>query len=347
MALESQPLISVVTPVYNAEKYLAECVESVLAQTYENWEYVIVDNCSTDRSLEIAQHYAQQNVRIRVHENPEFLNQMQNWNHALRQISEESKYCKVLHADDWLFPECVARMVELAEAHSSVGVVGAYRLDENRVNLDGLPYASNVISGRELCRRSLLGDLSVFGSPTSLLIRCDIVRNRPLFYKESTIHADKQVCFDILQDCDFGFVHQILTYTRRHNETVTSFIHRFSTLRLANLVVLKEYGPIYLSDEEYEARLRQVLEHYHRFLGRSILELREKEFWNYHKEKLEEIGHPISRARLVKAAFLELLNFKDAVRMLEQAMKRRKHRQDSGRLDAVLSSIYTAEEDEE
>ena len=55
--LKNQPLVSVITPVYNGEEYLADCVESVLAQSYEKWEYVIVNNCSTDRTLEIAQEY--------------------------------------------------------------------------------------------------------------------------------------------------------------------------------------------------------------------------------------------------------------------------------------------------
>lgn len=346
MALESQPLVSVVTPVYNAEKYLAECVESVLAQTYENWEYVIVDNCSTDRSLEIAQHYAQQEIRIRVHENDDFLNQMQNWNHTLRQISAESKYCKVVHADDWLFPECITRMVELAEAHPSVGIVGAYRLDEDRVNLDRLPYPSVVIPGRKVCRLSLLDGLSVFGSPTSLLIRSDIVRNRPTFYDEHTIHADTQICFDILQSSDFGFVHQVLTYTRRHNETITSVMRRFNTHRLVDLVILKEYGPVYLSSEEYEHRLEQVLENYYRFLGRSVFGLRERQFWNYHKDGLKNLGHPFRWPRLIKATFLILLNFRDAFRMLRQAVNQRKNDQDPEKLNAVLSSIYTEKDSE-
>ena len=195
MAVKSQPLVSVVTPLYNAEEYLADCIKSILAQTYDHWEYVIVNNCSTDRSLEIAQYYTHQDTRIRLHDNDEFLNQMQNWNHALRQISAESKYCKVVHADDWLFPECIARMVELAEANPSVGIVGAYRLDEKWVNLDGLPYPSMVVPGREICRLTLLGDLYVFGSPTSLLIRSDFIRNREAFYDEHIVQADKKVCY--------------------------------------------------------------------------------------------------------------------------------------------------------
>ena len=54
MSNRQEPLVSVVTPVYNGEASLAKCIDSVLAQTYRNFEYLIVNNCSTDRSLEIA-----------------------------------------------------------------------------------------------------------------------------------------------------------------------------------------------------------------------------------------------------------------------------------------------------
>ncbi|MDL1980226.1 MAG: glycosyltransferase [Deltaproteobacteria bacterium] len=321
MPLTSQPLVSVVTPLYNTEKYLPECIESVLAQTYENWEYLIVNNCSTDRSLEMVQHYAQKNTRIRIHNNTEFLNQMQNWNHAMRQISPKSKYCKVVHADDWLFPECLTRMVEVAEANPSVGIVGAYRLDEDRVNLDGLPYPSTVVPGREICRWSLLGGPYIFGSPTSLLIRSDLIRTRKKFYNESNIHADLEACFDILQSADFGFVHQVLTFTRRHNETLTTFSRRFNTYLIANFIVLKKYGPIYLNREEYEKRLKLKIRNYHRFLARSIFEQREKDFWDYHKRALNNLGHPVSMTELTKAFFPEVLKY--TVRKIKQAIEKK------------------------
>ena len=106
-----QPLVSVLTPVYNGERYLVECIESVLAQTYQNWEYIIVNNCSTDRTLEIAEKFAAQDKRIRIHNNETFVGCDANGNIAFRQISLDSKYCKVVHADDWLYPECIMRMV--------------------------------------------------------------------------------------------------------------------------------------------------------------------------------------------------------------------------------------------
>lgn len=308
MNLESQPLVSVVTPVYSGQKHLAECIESVLAQTYENWEYAIVNNCSTDRSVEIAKRYAQRDARIRIHNNDEFLSQMQNWNHTLRQISAESKYCKVVHADDWLFPDCIMEMVKVAEANPSVGIVGSYVLEDVQVKCDGLPYPSTVIPGREICRLSLLlgGDLYVFGSPTSLLIRSDLIRSREAFYNESNIHADVEACYDVLQDTDFGFVHQVLTYTRTHNESQTSFYARLNTGILARLAVLTKYGPVYLSSEEYEKRLEQRVESYYKFLGRSVFQRKGKEFWDYHREELKSLGFPLDRVKLIKASAKEL-----------------------------------------
>jgi glycosyltransferase involved in cell wall biosynthesis len=309
MDANTQPLVSVVTPVYDGEKYLAECIESVLTQTHQNWEYIIVNNCSKDRTLEIAQEYARQDVRIRVHNNGEFLRAVQNWNHALQLISAESKYCKVVHADDWLFPECLTEMVKVAEANPTVGLVSSYRLEGSQVRNNGLLYPSTVVPGREICRGSLLNGFYVFGSPTSVLIRSDIVRNRKAFYNEWVPHQDEEVSYAILQDTDFGFVHQVLTYSRVHDETITaSFGKRFNTFLLGKLIVLVKYGPIYLTRAEYEQCFNRLMGRYYRFLGNSFIHRREKEFWNYHKSVLEKLGYPLSITRVIKAASLQLID---------------------------------------
>lgn len=344
---QKHPLVSIVTPMYNAEKYLVECIESVLSQTYENWEYAIINNCSTDRSLEIAQHYADQDSRICVHDNSEFLNQMQNWNHAMRQISPQSQYCKVLHADDWLFPDCLNQMVAVAEAHPSVGIIGSYRLDENEVNLDGLPYPSTIIPGREICRRTLMGDIYVFGSPSSLLIRSDFVLGTTKFYDETIIQADKKVCFDILQEADFGFVHQVLTFTRRHNESMSSAIHRFNTRRTGRLIYLQRYGPIFLNQQEFEQEFRKQLDNHYRYLARSVFQLREREFWNYQKNELATMGYPINWVKLAKSCAVEILNIKDTMMTLKRAMlqsQRYEKPQSQQKWNEVRSSIYVQEE---
>src|SRR5215470_6717793 len=133
MSLAAGPLVSVITPVYNNAEHIHECIESVLRQTYQNWEYTIVDNCSTDGTAEIARRYAAKDSRIRLYENKEFLRAIPNHNNAFRQISPESKYCKVVFGDDWIFPACLERMVALAEQYPTVGIVGAYVLEDSKV----------------------------------------------------------------------------------------------------------------------------------------------------------------------------------------------------------------------
>lgn len=318
-----EPLVSVLTPVYNGEKYLAECIESVLAQTYRNWEYIIVDNRSTDRSREIARAYAEKDCRIRVHENPEFVTAQRNHNIAFRQISAQSQYCKVVHADDWLFPECLTRMVAVAESHPNVGIVSAYRLAGTKVNLDGLPYPSTVVSGREICRRSLLKEFYVFGSPTSLLIRSKLVRDRDRVFDGSNIHADHEACFDLLQNSDFGFVHQVLTYTRRHGGAGTTFSRHFRTSGLGNLAILKKYGPLYLGEEQFQATLKLRLSQYYRSLAQVALYDYDKRVFLYHKNAMKNLGWSFNWPKLLLALFLEvadlLLNPKTTV---ERSMRK-------------------------
>jgi glycosyltransferase involved in cell wall biosynthesis len=308
--------VSVVTPVRNGEQYLRECVDSVLAQTYREWEYVIVNNCSTDRTLAIAEGYASGDQRIRVCSNQAGLGILENWNHALRQISWDSEYCKVLHADDMLLPSCIEEMVEVGEAHPSVGVIGAYRIDEDRVNLDSMPYKTTVVSGREICRRRLLGGRDMFGSPSSLMIRADLIRRRESFYNEGNLHADSEVCFDLLRHADFGFVHQVLTYTRRHNETVTFSARKLNTQKAAHYLHLVRYGRYFLSDEEYRRQYKKARTIYYRFLGQDFLRtLRDKNararrraFWDYHTRALADVGQSLSIAKLLGSTAAVLYN---------------------------------------
>src|SRR5262245_48451206 len=131
MSLPDGPLVSVLTPVYNGEDYLAECIESVLAQTYRNFEYTIVNNCSKDRSLEIALSYAKKDSRIRVHDNEQFVGVIENHNIAFRLVSGSAKYCKVVSGDDFILPEYLTKVVEFAEANPTVGIVGSYQLSGN------------------------------------------------------------------------------------------------------------------------------------------------------------------------------------------------------------------------
>jgi glycosyltransferase involved in cell wall biosynthesis len=298
MGHTSQPLVSIVTPVYNGAEFLSECIESVLAQTYENWDYTIVNNCSTDGSKNIAHDYAARDPRIRVVDNADFLPVLANHNAALRQISPNSKYCKLVFGDDWIFPECIERMVRVAEEWPSVGIVGAHVLEGREVKCQGLPYQSVMFDGREICRQHFLNHLYVFESANAVLYRSDLVRDKQGFYNEKNIHADNEACFALLRSYDFGFVHQILTYTRVRSESLKASSADYQTHLAGTLHVLCTYGQDYFSQTDLDRLLKNHLSEYYRFLGKCSLR-GEHKILNHHKQKLIEAGVRFRSSRVI------------------------------------------------
>jgi glycosyltransferase involved in cell wall biosynthesis len=299
----SQPLVSVVTPVYNGAEHLEECLDSILAQTYQNWDCTVVNNCSTDGTSEIARRYAAKDSRIKIHENKEFLRAIPNHNHALRQISPASKYSKVVFADDWIFPECLERMVAVAEEYPTVGIVGAYGMQGRDVMWTGLPYPSPRVSGREVCRMLLLEDIYIFGTATSLLYRSDLVRSHDPFFNEANLHGDMEACVKILKESDFGFVHQVLTYKRVRAESLGALTEDINTLIAGHLQNLVAHGRDFLAEEEFAECRKRLIAKYYNFLAVSLLKGRkDKKFWDYHKRKLNDAGEGFSRVRLTVAA---------------------------------------------
>jgi glycosyltransferase involved in cell wall biosynthesis len=298
----------------------------VLAQTYTNWNYTIVNNCSTDRTVEIARSYASRDSRIRVYENPDFLDAFSNCNVAVRQASPDSKYCKVVLGDDWIYPECLERMVAVAEEFPTVGVVGAYSLEGTEVRLSGLPYQRTVISGREVCRRHLLERLYVFGTQNSVLYRTDLVRQNDPLYNTANAHADTEACFALLKTSDCGFVHQVLTFTRVRPGSLNVKSQRLQTSWPAILLLLKTYGPNCLAPEELDSALAGHMAAYYRFLGKSLLVGRDQKFWVYHKERLNRLSAGYSRIQLAKGVFASPLSVMAQPRLaIEHAL----HRQNS------------------
>ena len=318
-----EPLVTVVTPVYNGGDFLAECIESVLKQTYQNYEYIIVNNCSTDRTLEVAQQYAAQDSRIRVHNNERFVPVIENHNIAFGLMSPMAKYCKVVSADDFLFPECISRLVECAEANPTAALVGSYQLSGDHIRWQGFNYPKTLISGVELCRQMFLGEDKNFGfgTPTSILYRADLVRASSAFYPNASPHADTSACFSSLRAADFAFVYQVLSYERTHRSTQSFWsaqINRYASARLNDLM---EYGPLYLSSKEQQQQIKRALNDYHRFLAINwLIGSRNKDFWNYHETRLRELGYPLRRFVLLKAAtscvLREILNPEQAIRKL-------------------------------
>ncbi len=299
----------VVTPVYNGARYLSECIESVIGQTYRSFEYLVVDNCSSDGSVALARRLAGDDPRIRVVAHEDHLGHpLSSANRALSLVPPGAAYVKLVHADDWLYPECLERMVGLAARHPTVGLVGAYRLDEDRVGLDGLPSTVELLPGREVARSFLLGGPLpfLFGSPTSTLLRADLVRAKPRFYNEANLHGDLEACIDVLSESDFGFVHQVLTYTRQHNEALTVRSLRIGTFAPADLSVFKRWGPILLTKDEYDRKLAARLVEYAWWLVRRPRRWLSGEFRSFHRAALRELLEGTTAEHLARGVRLQL-----------------------------------------
>jgi glycosyltransferase involved in cell wall biosynthesis len=284
----SDPLVSVVTPVFNGEDYLEECVQSVVRQTYRNWRYTIVDNASTDNTPDIAARFARLDARVSHARYEDFLDAIDNHNRAFDAVDPESEFCKLLQADDWIYPECLALKVKVAQESPTIGLVGAYRLSDFGVELSGLPYTRNVFDGRAILRRQLLGEPDVLGSPSSMFLRSRVVSERePPFYKHPGWIADQESACWVLSRYDFGFVHQVLTYERRQGGRRLNYAMDMNTLAPEFICLHLVYGPLVLDPIEYRNRLRDLLRRYVWWHTRQLprpSRLRQEDFFAIHEE---------------------------------------------------------------
>lgn len=329
--MSSEPLVSVVTPFYNTAHYLRECIESVLAQTYPQFEYLLVDNQSTDGSAKIAAEYAERDRRIRVIRNREFVGQVRNYNDAVRKISPEARYLKVVLADDYIFPECLERMVAVGESHPTAAIISSYFLVGRNLSGSGIEWPTECIPGRTASRLQLLENRFILGSPTTLLYRADLVAKRQPFYSESSLHDDTDLCYEVLSHADMGFVHQVLSFTRVGNGGVLAAIESFHWQLLDLYMVLRKFGSWFLSGEELDRRIRPLREEYLRILGESMLLRREPEFWAYHRRGLATVGEQLpSRLALApqiaRAALKAVRRPKWVLRERSRMKKGREHR---------------------
>lgn len=119
MTHENSPLISILTTCFNREKYLAECIQSVLDGHFQDFELIIVDDQSTDRSLEIAREFASNDPRIRVYLNDVNLGDYPNRNKAASYA--QGKYIKYLDADDMHGRFMIDIMIDAMETFPEAG----------------------------------------------------------------------------------------------------------------------------------------------------------------------------------------------------------------------------------
>ena len=226
--------VSIGIPVYNGEEFLHDALSSIQNQTYKNWECNIVNNCSTDRTQEIAEEFVKADKRFKLHNYKEFLPIIQNWNRISLHIKPDAEYLKVIQADDLIDPCHLEEMIKVMEQFPTTGMVSSYRIDGTIVRCDGLdPLKGNFYKGKELLLRHLKEEVDITGSITTLLFRMKYVKQLPSYPKifdERDFHCDTLLAYNMMNISDIGFVFKILSYTRWHEKAYTSrFCVKYNT----------------------------------------------------------------------------------------------------------------------
>ncbi|MCP3919680.1 MAG: glycosyltransferase family 2 protein [bacterium] len=211
------PRVSIGLPVYNYAQFVGNAIEGVLAQTFEDFELIICDNASTDRTGEICQRYAERDARIQYHRHPENIGAAANFNSTFEKSSGE--YFKWLAADDGIEPGFLEKAVAVLDADPTVEIACSWYYNRDEARDETLPFDADhsLTSDHAYPRlRTLLERLpcplaSIWG-----LYRRDTLQQTELI--RPIVGADTCLLVDLALK---GRTHQIpehLLFFRDHNE---------------------------------------------------------------------------------------------------------------------------------
>jgi len=259
--------VSVCIPAYNGTPYLAEAIESVLVQTFKNYELIIVDDCSTDATPEIAEKYAQQDSRIMCYRNEHNLGMAGNWNRAI--LLARGEYVKLLCADDVIEPEYLQTFMDVLDTHPNVSLVTSFeQLIGDLHTIRKLPHlpAIGELDGR-LVQKHLLNFGNWVGSPSSVMFRHrDLIR---LFNAHWLRVPDWDMWIRLLAVGNLYVVPRILTHNRIHSQQNSALSDQSYLLVNEELTLLrvafqfpKIYGSYTKREQEslYCGRLNRLID---------------------------------------------------------------------------------------
>lgn len=212
---KNEELVSIITPVYNAEKFLKDTIETVQNQTYKNWELILVNDCSKDKSEEIINHYSKGDKRIRL------INLEKNSGSATARNTaiENSKgrYIAFLDADDLWIKEKLSKQIQFMKKEKAAFIYSSYEFaDEN-----GHPNGKKVQVPQKITYEQALKNLIVWTSTVMIdtkMVQRDIIRMPNVKRGQ-----DMATWWSILKRIDYGYgMQEIIAYYRRYNGSLSS-----------------------------------------------------------------------------------------------------------------------------
>jgi teichuronic acid biosynthesis glycosyltransferase TuaG len=231
----SEPLISIVMPAYNAERYLKEAMDSVLKQTYSNWELILIDDGSSDNTVEVATKVAANDSRIKFYINPENLGVSNTRNKGISLANGE--WIAFLDSDDiWKEKKLEKQLNFSKEKKSDFTYSGVCYISENGTPYKGLFEVPLITSYQELLKQNVI-------TCSSVLIKKNLLETVEM--ERDDMHEDYAVWLRILKTGinAHGLNEPLLIYrissTSKSGKKINSFkmtykVFRFIELNSAN-----------------------------------------------------------------------------------------------------------------
>ena len=242
MTMVHTPRVSVCIPTFNSAMYLAEALDSLLSQDFDDYEVVIVDDGSRDHSRQIAAEYSGRDLRIRCFTNRATLGISGNCNRCM--ALARGSYIKFLFADDTLLSRhALTSMVEVMDAFPRVALVACGRriIDaQSRVLHDKVSYPDGLQCSGTLVSKHCLADLkNRIGEPTAVMFRHRAGRQG--FEPDYCQLLDLEKWLRLLAEGDFHYLAEPLVGFRRHDRQATSVNRRDLAYLIDYRLLLAEY----------------------------------------------------------------------------------------------------------
>lgn len=215
------PKVSVLIPTYNSAIYLDEAIQSVLHQTFQDYELIIVDNQSTDNTDEVVSKYLTNN-KVAYYKNETNIGMAGNWNQCLQYASGE--YIKLLCSDDKFHPQLLEKFVAVLDDHPTVSVVTSYKIEFGDKDLKVETPFSLLQPGENMIAHSL-ARLNWIGEPSTVMFR-----KKHLwighFKTELKWITDWDMWLRLLKLGDLYIVPEHLSYFRFHSNQATKHLKK-------------------------------------------------------------------------------------------------------------------------
>lgn len=216
MNKRNSPLVSVLMTAYNAENYIELAIQSILDQTYENFEFIIIEDCSKDNTWSIIQEYAKKDKRIIVLKNDANLNAGRSSNKGLKLC--KGKYIVRMDADDWSFPYRVEKQVNFMEKNPKVVVSGGAMIicnqDLNEITEREYPQTHEEIE-------KLILRLNPVPHPASIW-RKEAIDRTSGYPPKLGISEDYALTLDIAQHGELANIPDLLIKYRVHKKSISN-----------------------------------------------------------------------------------------------------------------------------